>query len=332
MAGINGAKSGLVNNVWRLLRDAKRKPDWLLFENVPFMLSLHRGAGIEQLVEELERLKYRWAYRVVDSRAFGLAQRRRRLYVLASRLADPARLLFADGGASREPPRLDETSCGFYWTEGNRGVGWAVDGIPPLKGTSGVSIVSPPAVWRPTQRDFVTPTIADAEALQGFKRNWTIAAEDLPRGLRVRWRLIGNAVSVPVAKWLGRLLLSRAESELPAAVPLANDAPWPNACFGGHGRRFKVMASEWPGRRSYVGLSEFLSNDAPPLSTRAARGFLMRLERSRLRVPEQFRHDLRKYCEAGDVEQGGRTDESTDGADTGSRQRTRKGSALSAAS
>lgn len=330
MAGIRGAKSGLVSNVWRLLRGSARQPDWLVFENVPFILSLHGGAGIALLTQQLERLKYRWAYRVVDSRAFGLAQRRRRLFVLASRSADPARLLFADSGSPREPARLANTNCGFYWTEGNKGVGWAVDAVPPLKGTSGVSIVSPPGIWRPKQRDFVTPTITDAEALQGFKRNWTSPAELLPGGSRVRWRLIGNAVSVPVAKWLGRQLTSQVEHDLPEALRLTDDAPWPTACFGEHGKRFKVDSSEWPGRRSYVSLSEFLSKDAPPLSLRAAAGFMLRLNRSRLQVPEQFRHDLSKYCEAANGH--GRGDEPTDGADARSRQRDRKGATLGAAS
>jgi DNA (cytosine-5)-methyltransferase 1 len=332
MAGIGGAKSGLVSNVWRLLKGSAHQPDWLVFENVPFILSLHGGAGIALLTQQLERLKYRWAYRVVDSRAFGLAQRRRRLFVLASRCADPARLLFANRGDPREPARLTNTNCGFYWTEGNKGVGWAVDAIPPLKGTSGVSIVSPPGIWRPKQRDFVTPTIADAEALQGFKRNWTSPAELLPGGVRVRWRLVGNAVSVPVAKWLGRQFITHAEHELPEAVRLVNDAPWPTACFGERGMRFKVDGSEWPGRQTYVGLSGFLSKDAPALSLRAATGFMLRLNRSRLHVPEQFRHDLSKYCEAANAKGNGRGDEPTHGTNAGSRQRYRKGAALGAAS
>jgi len=83
-AGIHGTKSRLVREALRLLDAAKRKPPWLLFENVPFMLSLKRGAGMSYLTTELELRGYRWAYRVIDSRAFGLAQRRRRLFVLAS--------------------------------------------------------------------------------------------------------------------------------------------------------------------------------------------------------------------------------------------------------
>jgi DNA (cytosine-5)-methyltransferase 1 len=298
-AGIHGAKSRLVREVLRLLDTGRRKPAWLLFENVPFMLHLKRGAGMRYLVNELEARRYRWAYRVIDSRAFGLAQRRRRLFILASRLEEPARLLFQDEGAAREPDRQPGTPCGFYWTEGNRGVGWAVDATPPLKGTSGIAIVSPPGIWRPEKGDFVTPTIQDAEALQGFRRGWTSPSQKLSQGERARWRLVGNAVSVPVAAWFGRLLKDFGADELPAAIRLPADHPWPNAGYGFRGKRYEVQTSEWPGGKHYVGLHSFLSTDAPLLSRGAAGGFLARLEKSTLRVPPEFLRDLRSFVAAG---------------------------------
>jgi DNA (cytosine-5)-methyltransferase 1 len=148
MAGIHGPKSGLVGEALRLIQVSRKKPKWLVLENVPFMLSLNRGAAMHFLTQGLEEEGYRWAYRVIDSRAFGLAQRRRRVFLVGARCADPAEVLFVDQGASREPLRSPTTPCGFYWTEGNKGVGWAVDATPALKGTSGVGIASPPAVWR----------------------------------------------------------------------------------------------------------------------------------------------------------------------------------------
>ncbi len=42
--GISGAKSGIVDTVFELIEQAPRPPDWLLLENVPFMLQLERGA------------------------------------------------------------------------------------------------------------------------------------------------------------------------------------------------------------------------------------------------------------------------------------------------
>ena len=46
-------------------------------------------------------------------------------------------------------PSFADLWCGFYWTEGNRGLGWAVDAVPTLKGGSTIGIPSPPAIWDP---------------------------------------------------------------------------------------------------------------------------------------------------------------------------------------
>lgn len=68
--GIGGSRSGLVGQVFRLLETAD--PRWLLLENVPFMLQLERGRAMQHLTTELGRLGFRWAYRVVDARSFGM--------------------------------------------------------------------------------------------------------------------------------------------------------------------------------------------------------------------------------------------------------------------
>lgn len=79
--GIGGLRSGLVAEVFRLLR-GQRVP-WVILENVPFMLQLAGGRAMEVVVSALEELGYRWAYRVMNTRAFGLPQRRERVYLLA---------------------------------------------------------------------------------------------------------------------------------------------------------------------------------------------------------------------------------------------------------
>ena len=92
--GIAGARSGLVGEVFRLID--QHKVPWVLLENVPFMLQLARGEAMNVIATALESLDYRWAYRVVDARAFGLPQRRRRVYLVASKHGDPRTVLFAD--------------------------------------------------------------------------------------------------------------------------------------------------------------------------------------------------------------------------------------------
>jgi hypothetical protein len=42
-------------------------------------------------------------------------------------------------------------ACGFYWTEGNKGLGLAIDAVPPLKGAiNSIFCTSDPNLWRRT--------------------------------------------------------------------------------------------------------------------------------------------------------------------------------------
>jgi DNA (cytosine-5)-methyltransferase 1 len=92
--GIGGSQSGLVGEVFRLLR--RRRAPVLVLENVRNMLVLNSGAAMSYLVSELESLGYRWAYRLVDSRSTGVPQRRQRVILVAARDLDPRGVLFAD--------------------------------------------------------------------------------------------------------------------------------------------------------------------------------------------------------------------------------------------
>jgi DNA (cytosine-5)-methyltransferase 1 len=292
--GINGARSGLVEEVFRLLR--RSKTPWVLLENVPFMLQLARGAAMEVITRTFEELGYKWAYRVVDSRAFGLPQRRRRVYFLASNVGDPRTVLFADE-TSAAPKQLDveKVACGFYWTEGVRGLGWAVDATPTLKGGSTIGIPSPPAILMPGGR-IVTPNIESAERLQGFPRNWTEAAETVSRPSS-RWKLIGNAVSVPAAAWIGRRMQNPG---LPKEFQLRRlDGPtnWPTAAWNVGWGRVAVTASEFPVEMKRQSLKSFIGKRSRDLSARATAGFLSRAERARLRFPKHFLPAVRAHLE-----------------------------------
>lgn len=299
--GIAGARSGLVREVFRLL--AARPVPWLLLENVPFMLQLARGEALDVIIRELERLGYRWAYRVVDSQAFGLPQRRQRVFLVAALEADPRGVLFADEVG---PPAGVSTAgvsaaagarraCGFYWTEGIRGLGWAEDSVPTLKGGSSVGIPSPPAIVMPGG-NIVKPDIRDAERLQGFDADWTLpAAAVVKRGHR--WKLVGNAVTVDVAEWIGGRLRAPGDVVVQAGDRLEPGRAWPRAAWNvGDGRR-QVFASEWPCARPRVALDRFLEFAPEPLSAKATAGFLERTGRSSLRFPEGFLPAVRAHLE-----------------------------------
>ena len=283
--GIGGPQSSLVERVFDFLK--RRRVPWVILENVPFMLQLRGGRAIEFVVDHLERLEYRWAYRVLDSRAFGLPQRRRRVFLLASNVADPRDVLLApDLGP---PPNADfakSVACGFYWTEGNRGLGWTVDAIPTLKGGSGFGIPSPPAIVLPSQ-DIIKPDIRDSERLQGLPVNWTKPAADVDRP-SARWRLVGNAVTVPVAIWLGRRISRPNTYDATADEPLLRNAPWPTAAWNIGQGRHRAKSTAWPVRWQSTPLAEFLQFPGEPLSIRATTGFRNRFLRSNLSRPAGF--------------------------------------------
>lgn len=281
-AGIGGKNSGLIQHLFAHL-DAQANRlgnlEWLLLENVPFMLQLDRGAGMRYLVEHLEARGFRWAYRVVDSQAFGLPQRRQRVIVLASRTEDPREVLLVDDQAPIKRLRRPDTAIGFYWTEGNRGLGWAIDAVPTLKGGSALGIASPPAVWLPDGR-IVTPTIEVAERLQGFPRGWTASAQGVSHARNARWKLVGNAVTVPMAAWVGSRLRAPGQyvgGEDDELVDVGLH-PWPRAAWGGGGKVYRAQVGTWPLRRPYrEGLVRFMRDQCAPLSERATIGFLLRL-------------------------------------------------------
>lgn len=282
--GLGGTKSSLVGEVFRLIR--KSRPDWVLLENVPFMLRLHSGAVIARVVEGLEEAGYRWAYRTIDTRAFGLPQRRLRVFILASRVAKPGGVLFRGDHSIREIPADRATGFGFYWTEGNRGLGWGVDCVPTLKGGSAFGMVSAPAVWMKTG-EILVPSITAGERLQGLPAGWSEPAERVVRPGR-RWTFVGNAVSVPVARWIGEGL---ARSEEPVDLTgLVGEFPsrWPAAAFGDRRGRYSVTLGTWPVKRSWRPIAGFLEGAAEPLSPRAAAGFHSRLTRSSLRYDPEF--------------------------------------------
>jgi DNA (cytosine-5)-methyltransferase 1 len=294
-AGIVGARSSLVGEVLRLL-DGADVP-WVVLENVPFLISLGKGAALRLVTTALTELGYRWAYRVVDTNAFGLPQRRNRWYLVGSRVGDPRDVLLADD-CSKPAVTADypDVACGFYWTEGMRSFGWAVDAVPPIKCGSSVGVPSPPAIRLPSGA-YVTPDLRDTERLQGFPIDWTAPAEEVARPGE-RWRMVGNSVSVPVAAWIGRRLAA------PGRYDSSSDAPWTGAKWSRRGAWADLDGvvhvadvGPWPVWEPRPPLVDFLEYPGKPLSARAATGFLRRTQKGSLRFPEGFVEELTDYAD-----------------------------------
>lgn len=67
---------------------ARHRPRAVLLENVPGLLSSHRGRDLGALLGAMVELGYGVAYRVLDARFFGVPQRRKRVFIVALRSGD----------------------------------------------------------------------------------------------------------------------------------------------------------------------------------------------------------------------------------------------------
>lgn len=109
-AGLAGARSGLFYEAMRIVRGVG--PKIVILENVPGLLSSNRGLDFAAVLREVGE---GWdceevAWRVLDSQYFGVAQRRKRVFVVASSRAGCAEEILALAeGVCRNPPSRDKT-------------------------------------------------------------------------------------------------------------------------------------------------------------------------------------------------------------------------------
>lgn len=112
-AGFAGKRSSLAFTYLDLVE--QRRPRWIVLENVPGLLSSNEGRDFARLLGEMEGLGYGVAWRTLDARYFGVAQRRRRVFIVGSLGTDrAASVLFECEGCERHPapsqPQGEETT------------------------------------------------------------------------------------------------------------------------------------------------------------------------------------------------------------------------------
>ena len=117
VAGLRqGLKDPRGNLMLTYLAIAERlKPRWLVWENVPGVLSSNGGKDFGSFLGALGELGYEWAYRVLDAQWFGVAQRRRRVFVVAhlGKRNLAAKVLFESESVRRDTPPSREARKGI---------------------------------------------------------------------------------------------------------------------------------------------------------------------------------------------------------------------------
>lgn len=108
-AGLHDPRGQLVFGYLRLAQTCK--PRWVVWENVPGVLSSRGGRDFGAFLGAMAELGYGWAYRVLDAQHFGVPQRRRRVFVVGH-LGDwrrAAAVLFEPESLSGRPSPRGET-------------------------------------------------------------------------------------------------------------------------------------------------------------------------------------------------------------------------------
>ena len=92
--GLAGKRSGLFHEIIRLTDELK--PQFIILENVAGLLSSQRGKDMGIVITALVERGYGVCWRVLDSQNFGVAQRRKRIFIVASlgNHRQPVKILF----------------------------------------------------------------------------------------------------------------------------------------------------------------------------------------------------------------------------------------------
>ncbi|KAB0502817.1 DNA cytosine methyltransferase [Pseudomonas lini] len=196
------------------VRAGRRKPPCVLvWENVPGVLSDKGnafGCFLGALAGEdceLQPSGKKWpdagcvygpkrtiAWRVLDAQYFGLAQRRRRVFVVASARDgfDPTEVLFEREGSRRDIPPGREEKSALHPTLTAQGGGSLDD--------REAYVLEPEGIRR--------TSVIEWERCQGFPDNYTLIpwrdkpASECPDG--PRYKAIGNSKAIPVVHWIGK--------------------------------------------------------------------------------------------------------------------------------
>lgn len=205
------------------------RPKWCIWENVPGVLSSNGGRDFGSFLGALAELGYGFAYRVLDAQYYGVAQRRRRVFVVghlgdwqpAAQVLFESESLRRDTAPSREKgERVAPTVVQGppYSRTGNERVECDAIVAQPIPFDT-TQVTSPYNYSNPKNGDLCHPLAAGAhvpaiaqsmavrrltpvecERLQGFPDGYTDIKENCPDG--PRYKALGNSMAVPVMRWI----------------------------------------------------------------------------------------------------------------------------------
>lgn len=245
VAGTRGGLAGDRGALWweyhRLI--TALRPTWVIGENVPGLLSSRDGADFETIVGSLLELGYGVAWAVLDAQYFGVAQRRRRVFIVGHSGNEPRPEVLALGEGlygHPEPSREAREDVAGTLAPGSQAGGQRstdLDGqgawVLQPKGTGGPSgdeinhlvfaqnqrnelrdlgdlagaVAAEPGMKQQTYlATAATPSVRRLTPLECERlQGFPDGWTDIPSNKNTnRYRQLGNAVCVPVVEWILR--------------------------------------------------------------------------------------------------------------------------------
>lgn len=216
-SGLKGSQSGLFFEFARLLE--ANRPEVVVLENVAGLLSSNEGRDFGLVIRTLADLGYGVAWRVLDSRHFGVPQSRTRVFIVGT-LGDPktaGSVLFepecGDRNSSKSRPNGEKSVSPFAISVGDAKRGFVKKLAHCLYAESARHTGTD---WSRNYVSYPQGEVRrliplEAERLQGFPDGWTYLpryAENPDKLDSARYHACGNAVTVNVIEWIGERLLA----------------------------------------------------------------------------------------------------------------------------
>jgi len=192
------------------------RPRWFIWENVPGVLSSNGGQDFGTFLGEVARVGYQCAWRVLDARFFGLAQNRRRVFVVGhvNDWRRAAAVLFDQEGCGGDPSAGSDrrsqiataavrglADAHVQWWDGNQ-LSQTADAVLYKKQAMPEKNRFP-AVMHGDRVRYVMPV--EWERLMGFPDNYTnIPVRNGVAPDTQRYKALGNSFPVPIIRWLGQ--------------------------------------------------------------------------------------------------------------------------------
>lgn len=173
-AGLAGQRSGLFYEFARIVRVLL--PQWVVIENVPGLLSSNHGQDMAVVIGSLAQLRYGVSWRVLDAQYDGVAQRRRRVFIvghLGTPWSASAKVLFEPESLSWDSaPNKGEGKNRIAPTISSSGAGTSRTGNSRTEAGSLIPMIAHSLTTREGQRMSAEETYIIQDTADTLTGNW----------------------------------------------------------------------------------------------------------------------------------------------------------------